>query len=429
MKLVNQVTIRLSLAIIPLMIIWGALFYFRMMEEINDETDDALDLYAEQIIIRVLAGQRLPSSTDGTNNTYIIKPVSQSYADTVSRLRYFNEDIFIPEKEETEPARTLVTIFQDKNGTNYELRVSSPTFERDDLLYTILYWISLLYITLAILIIIICIFVFRTSLTPFYKLLHWLDNHKPGGNKLYTIDIQTNITEFNKLKTAAQNAVNRSEELRIRENEFIGNASHELQTPLAILNNQIEWMLESNNFNETQMTGLVNMRRTLSSVIRLNKTLLLLSKIEGKQYYESEEINIKSLIEELINTYADIFESKSISVEHNLSDNCTVMMNTTLANVLFSNLIKNAFVHSDQYSLIRISSTNHSISFSNQGNEPLDESLIFNRFYSKRRNNNSSGLGLSLVNSIVKLYNMNLKYKHDNGWHQFLLSWGRNKIL
>ena len=119
MKLVNQVTIRLSLAIIPLMIIWGALFYFRMMEEINDETDDALDLYAEQIIIRVLAGQRLPSSTDGTNNTYIIKPVSQSYADTVSRLRYFNEDIFIPEKEETEPARTLVTIFQDKNGTNY----------------------------------------------------------------------------------------------------------------------------------------------------------------------------------------------------------------------------------------------------------------------------------------------------------------------
>lgn len=421
MKLVNHVTLRLSLAIIPLMIIWGALFYFRMIAEINDETDDALDLYSEQIITRVLAGQRLPSPTDGSNNTYSITPVTQQYADTISHLRYFDEEIHIPEKDETEPARTLVTIFQDENNINYELRVSSPTFERDDIMHTVLFWIILLYVILTIIIITICIIVFHSTMNPFYQLLHWLDNHKPGTNKSTIVPIDTNITEFKKLISAAQNAVNRSEELRIRENQFIGNASHELQTPLAVLNNRMEWMMESMNLNEQQMVEIANMRRTLASAIRLNKTLLMLSKIESKQFYEAEDINISSMIHELISTYSDIFESKSISIQQILPEEYIININKTLAEVLFSNLIKNAFYHSEEHSIIKITLENKKLTIANQGHESLDETQIFNRFYSKHRKGESSGLGLSLVKAITNLYEINLNYTYNNGWHIFSL--------
>ena len=146
MKLIYRIALRLSLALLPLMALWAALFYYTMVGEINDEADDALEDYSTLIISRMLAGRELPSLNSGSNNSYSITPVDAAYADTHPHIDYYDADIFIPEKDETEPARVLVTIFTDRDGLFYELKVATPTFEKDDLLVAIAYWVVILYI-------------------------------------------------------------------------------------------------------------------------------------------------------------------------------------------------------------------------------------------------------------------------------------------
>ena len=92
------------------MALWATLFYFMTVDEINDEADDALADYSELIIVRMLAGRELPPLNSGSNNSYSITPVTREYADSKSHIEYYDAEVYIPEKEETEPARILSTI-------------------------------------------------------------------------------------------------------------------------------------------------------------------------------------------------------------------------------------------------------------------------------------------------------------------------------
>lgn len=120
----------------------------RWSTEINDEADDALEDYSELIVTRMLAGRALPSLNSGSNNSYSIAPVDEAYASKHPRIVYYDAEVFIPEKDETEPARILTTVFQDRDGNYFELKVATPTFEKDDLLETILGWVVSLYFLL-----------------------------------------------------------------------------------------------------------------------------------------------------------------------------------------------------------------------------------------------------------------------------------------
>ena len=116
------------------MALWTTLFYLPW----NDEADDTLEDYSELIITRMLAGRELPQLNNGSNNNYTIQPVDSAYVATHPLIYYYDADVFIPEKDETEPARILTTIFQDNDGKYYELKVATPTFEKDDLFEAIM---------------------------------------------------------------------------------------------------------------------------------------------------------------------------------------------------------------------------------------------------------------------------------------------------
>ena len=236
MKLIYRIALRLSLVLLPLLALWAVLFYAAMVDEINDEADDALEDYSELIVTRMLAGRALPSLNSGSNNSYSIAPVDEAYASKHPRIVYYDAEVFIPEKDETEPARILTTVFQDRDGNYFELKVATPTFEKDDLLETILGWVVSLYFLLLVTIVGVTVWVLHRSMRPLYALLRWLDGYVPGRNNPPVPD-DTNISEFRRLNEAAQRAADRSDELFDRQKQFIGNASHELQTPLAVLGN------------------------------------------------------------------------------------------------------------------------------------------------------------------------------------------------
>ena len=212
MKLIYRLAVRLCLVLLPIMALWVWLFYASMVDEINDEVDDALEDYSELIVIRMMAGQELPGLNDGSNNSYSITPVDERYVASRPMIDYRDAEVYIPEKKETEPARMLTTIFRDDAGQFYELRVSTPSFEKDDLLRTAAYWAVFLYLFLLLTVLGLTLLVFQRNLRPLYVLLRWLDDYHPGtGNRPVPND--TTIAEFRRVNVGAEEGLDRSEAL------------------------------------------------------------------------------------------------------------------------------------------------------------------------------------------------------------------------
>ena len=418
MQFIYRIALRLTAVLLPLMAVWGALFYFTMVDEIRDEADDALEDYSAMIISRILAGEALPQENDGSNNSFEVRAVDSNYAATHPHLSYRDENIYIPDKREKEPARVITSIFHDAAGNYYELTVTTPTFEKADLFEAVLGWIVVLYVALLVIVLTITMIIFRRGLQPLYDLLRWLDAYRPGGRP-ERVPNNTDVEEFRRLNVALQQAVDRSEELFERQSQFIGNASHELQTPLAIIGNRVEWLLDSTTITEEEAGELFKIKKTLSRAVRLNKTLLLLTKIDNGQFPESVEVDLVQMIRESAESYGDVYAEREVSVTQSLPAEFKVEMNESLAATLVTNLIKNAFVHSSNGSEVHISIAGRTLTISNAGEEPLDKEHIFERFYQAARKEGSTGLGLALVAAICRYYNLRLEYLFADGKHYF----------
>ena len=146
--------------------VWAVLFYFAMVDEINDETDDSLVEYSSDLIRRSLAGVEMPSEDNGTNNAYYIREVSEDYAAHIKWMRFRDEEKFITAMSEYESARVIYRIFKDDDGYR-ELAVAVPTFEKNDLKRSIFRWMAVLYICLMVLIIGLSLWVVEYNMRPF----------------------------------------------------------------------------------------------------------------------------------------------------------------------------------------------------------------------------------------------------------------------
>ena len=409
----------MSLGLLPVMALWAALFYYSMVNEINDETDDVLGDYAELIMRRVLAGKPLPAPNNGSNNSYSVTPVDENYLANNPAIVYYDENVYIPEKEETEPARVMKTVFCDAEGQYYEVKVATPTFERSDLLETVALHIIGLYIVLMLTIFAVVSLVYYYNMRPLYRLLEWLDKYRPGAKSAPVPDSST-VEEWKKLSMAAQQAMERAEYYFEQQKQFIGNASHELQTPLAIIGTRIEWLTNNTTLDEQQLEELMKIQRSLSRLVRLNRTLLLLSKIENGQFPESTDTDLAAIIHENVEMYGEIYGERNIACETQLPEQFIVHMNESLATTLTNNLLKNSFLHNIKDGKVAVSAQGRVLTIANSGKEPLNASRIFERFYHEG-NPESTGLGLALVSSICRYYNITVGYSYEEEMHIFTI--------
>ena len=337
MKLIYRIVIRISLLLILVLGVWAVFFYMAMMDEVNDEVDDSLEDYSEVIIIRTLAGEELPSQNTGSNNQYYLREVTEEYADSREDITYKDSMVYIVEKGETEPARILTTIFKDDENRFYELTVSTPSIEKEDLTAAIRNWMIFLYVALLLVIIVVNVWVFQQSMRPLYVLLHWLDGYRIGS-KNKPLENDTQITEFRKLNEAAIRNAERSEQLFEQQKQFIGNASHEIQTPLAICRNRLEMMMEDESLSESQLEELMKTHQTLEHITKLNKSLLLLSKIDNGQFTETVELELNELLKQYLDDYKEVYAYREIQTEVVEKGVFRVQMNESLATILITNL-------------------------------------------------------------------------------------------
>lgn len=420
MKLFHLVMWRMSAILVVILTCWAVLFYLAVMEEVNDEVDDSLSDYAESLIIRSLSGEEMPDTSNGSNNQYFLYDVSAEYAASYPKISYRDEMVYITAKGETEPARILMTIFQKDDGGYMELVVYTPTIEKYDLQRAILGWIVFLYVLLLLMILAVNAWVFYRNMRPLYTLLKWLENYRLGS-KREPLDESLRIVEFRKLNEAANLFSERSEQLYEQQKLFIGNASHEMQTPLAICRNRLEMLMEDDTLTEKQLSELMKTHRTLENLTRLNKSLLLLCKIENRQFTDVKPICLNELLLHYLDDYKEVYAYRRVQVKVRVEDCFRLEMSESLATVLLTNLLKNAFVHTSEGGIIELTFTASSFEIRNTGEAPLDKDRIFERFYKEGKKEGSTGLGLALVDSICKVYRLRLSYQFEDGMHIFTI--------
>jgi len=391
-----------------------------MLDEIYDSIDDGLENSKILIIQNVQADTTLIRRTSFRESNYEIRAIPAERAVNLRDV-YIDSTLYMINEGDYEPVRILKSVFHLQNGKYYELHVVSSMVEEDDLIEDLLYALVWLYLILLASILLINNVLLKKIWKPFYQILERLKNFTIDSPQEAAIP-QTKVSEFKMLNESVTTLLNRTTAAFSSQKQFIENASHELQTPLAISINKLELLAEKDTTTEAQAHEISSVIQSLERATKLNKTLLLLSRIENRQFSDRSKVNLNKLTDETIDGLSDLAEFKSVKVSLIDEVPLTCEMNPELASIMMSNLLKNAIVHNHERGSVIIKISSKGVTIENTGAaQELDASQIFKRFYKNTALNTSTGLGLSIVKSIVDLYGYRLTYQYNDGVHSFTL--------
>jgi signal transduction histidine kinase len=230
---------------------------------------------------------------------------------------------------------------------------------------------------------------------------------------------QSDIEEFQELNQSLQKLIDENVSTYAHQKTFIENASHELQTPLAVLKSKIELLLQSENLNDTQAGLMAQLELPLSRISRINKNLLLLAKIENKQFHAMDHIELTTAIQENLELLEDYIASKKIQLHHQFNNEIKLHCNKTLLEMLLNNLLINAITHNNKNGELFINFSDRTLSISNSGTTALKKDKLFKRFSISSTEHTNSGLGLAIVKEICHRYSWQIEYRYQDGLHCF----------
>lgn len=417
MKLLNYTTTYFAIILIFLLAIWAVFFYLEIMDEIYDSMDDGLDNQKMLVIRRAREDASILQKAQFEDGNYIIKHIAAETG------RGFTDDyrdtlMYMENESEYEPVRLLESVFR-QDGEFYKIKVVTSMVEEDDLRKELFFSILYLYIGLIIIILLLNSFLQKKAWRPFYKLLGRLEKFSIENDRTIKYE-KTNIDEFRLLNERVDRLLKKSVESYKSQKEFIENASHELQTPLAISINKLELMAENSELTEGQMEELGTVLTSLERLTRLNKSLLLLSRIENRQFPGGEQFSWNDLVKQISAEFEDYGIHKGVNLEISDQGQFQHTGNKDLAGILVSNLLRNAIIHSATGSTVKIVITTKAIRFENPGAAALDETKIFSRFQGTD-SARSTGLGLAISKAISEKFGLELTYRFISQTQIFII--------
>ena len=401
--------------------VWGVLFYYAIIDEVVDETDDTLENYGEILMESALHDPSILETEGSLMSFYKFTPISEEEGRHYRQV-FYDATVYIELEDEDEPVRVMCTAFRMPDGQYYELKLMISILERDDMVEAMLWYLGALFLLFLICTSIGIQLVLKGVFRPLHRLLDWLHCIQPG-KEVPPLDNPTKIREFRQLSDAALDMGNRSYKAYEEQKQFIENASHELQTPLAIVRGKVELLAESEGMTEQQMEQLDEIYATLGRAVKLNKSLLLLSRIENGQYTEMEDVSVDEILDELLPDLMDIYEHKQVRLIRKREEQPFIIRcNHSLAQILVSNLVKNSLLHNREGGELQVLTTPTSLVIKNTGDVPLDGEKLFRRFYhGMDGKKDSTGLGLAIARSIALSSSLKLTYEWQDGMHTFRL--------
>jgi signal transduction histidine kinase len=417
MKLLNYTLFYLSATLFLIVSLWAILFYYQLLNQVKTTIDEGLANYKIVLIDKLKDDDPLVFQDTFNENNYTIKSVSENYALQV-RDTYKDTLVYSTIKNTNYRTRLLTTAFIASNGNYYEMKVVSHEIDRNKLIGKIAISLLWLYIFLLLSIVLINNFVLKKTWKPFYQILQFLKEFRLDKGAINR-PVKTNIAEFTILNETVQKLLTENVDVYSSQKQFIENASHELQTPLAICINKLELLANENDLSEKNIHKIGDILETLQHLSELNKSLLLISKIENRQFITKELVSFDEIFKRILNDFLDYYEFREIKVNYKKEEPWVFKMNKDLAEILVLNLIKNAIIHNKQGGKLSVNLTDSFFTIENTSNEPqLTSDKIFKRFSKNTNKKGSTGLGLSIAKTITEVSGLSLSYFY-NGNHVF----------
>jgi len=253
---------------------------------------------------------------------------------------------------------------------------------------------------------------------PFYDTLKRAGAYDVVRNPELQLEKQTDISEFNRLNSELTDLVEKVNRVYSNQKQFVENASHEMQTPLAIIRSKMELLINDPALTERTASLLADITSANERLSQLNKSLLLLAKIDNNQFPEQDRVNVTDVLEKILHNYQQHYEDFP-ALSKSIQPDVFIVANLSLVEILLSNLVGNAVVHNIPEGYIKVELDASKLVIENSGN-PIsgDPEALFERFKKGDDASKTTGLGLALVKQITRLYQLRLQYHYQNKLHR-----------
>ncbi|RRB04772.1 sensor histidine kinase [Larkinella rosea] len=339
-------------------------------------------------------------------------PQTESFTDTLIRNRYDNELM---------PFRQF-TFYVPIQGITHRVSIRKSLIQSYQLMEVIT---ATMAACLGLLL--LGTFWFQGKLSgrlwhPFYETLSRIKRFNLANATPLQLD-KPEINEFRELNEVLRKMGDKMQQDYRSLKEFTENASHEIQTPLALINAKVEQLIQSEKLTETQGRWIEAIYQASRRMARLNQGLLLLAKIENHQFTDNQTIDLTALLTEKLEDMDEVLQHKKIAVDIRNSEPFVVPLPAALAESLVTNLVNNAIKHNHPEGRVELLSHADKLWFSNTGSSlTTDPERLFERFKKEGGSPDSVGLGLAIIKEICDNYGLQVHYQETNSWHRFCIS-------
>jgi len=325
--------------------------------------------------------------------------------------------IYYSDSKKTVPFKMLTTNLQ-WNGKSYHITTYVSSKEVSHLIIKVFISEAIILILLLFAI----VFLNRRSSgllwEPFFSSMKKTKEYDIVHNKSLDLPLRTGTSEFDELNRVLTTLINNINTAYYIQKQFVENASHEMQTPLAIIRSKLELLINQPHLDEKTAFLLGDITEANDRLSQMNRTLLLLAKIENSQFPGTEKINISEVLQRLLNNFQQHYENFP-RLKSNIADNVIVEADRSLIEILMSNLVNNAILHNKPEGEMNVVLQPSFFLIENTG-PPLEinPEELFERFKKGSHQTKTTGLGLALVKQICLLYGYKIRYEYENGWHK-----------
>ena len=411
MKLIDKYNRINIMATIVVLLAASVCYYFIVRYVLIHQLDNTLKVEESEILDYIKTNDKLPQETNYRDQNTSFEKTNELVRRTFSNVDVYNErhHEYIIYRQIEFPVNV--------HGDTYKTCVKKPEAEVEDLILLIVFITIGIVILLFLILFITNRFLLRKLWQPFYETLSSIKQFNLS-NKKNAVAQQTDINEFSELNNAVNTMTARISRDYESLKNFTDNASHEMQTPLAILNSKLDLLIQEPNLTENHLKQLQAMYDAIARLTKLNQALLLLTKIENNQFKKEEKLELDILIKEKLIQFEDLFKAKNLQMNIALQQ-ATISINQNLADILINNLLSNAIRHNINDGIINITVDEKKLVISNTGSLlTFSGTDIFERF-KKGENNEGLGLGLAIAKQICDNYHFSISYHFINNLHSF----------
>ncbi len=417
MRIITKFTLLYLVLLFITLAVGGVVTYQSVKQEVKTETDYSLREETRIIAQSISEGKPIDALENIKVQIHILPENTQEDArGTISDTLMMHNNL------------KRMEVFRFQTSTHkigdhvYAINVADVFIEENDMLEGVINTMLRLFIVLSLLFIVFGFIFSKIILNPFDKTLNIIDNFDIGSRSATEFP-KSSTKEFVQLNMFLNKMMNRVSKDYNSLKEFSENASHEMQTPLAIAKGKLEILQESERLKEAELDLIITSQKELSKLSNLTHALGLLTKLDNEEFKSKEPINFSEVVQESLSIFTELASLREIEVNSNLDTDVVLKIEKSLADVLVSNLLKNSIQHNIANGKIGVTLSNSSLIVKNTGKNPKqDPHNYFDRFSKHDQSSGSLGLGLSIVKKICDLNDLEVGYHFQDGWHELKIS-------